>query len=287
MSRVTLTLATLASAALFAACAAQPAGSDARTATIQRAANDVPHISAPDAETLAYGVGYAYAQDNVCMVADHLVTARGERSRWFGAAATGLLARRVLPNEQIDFLVGAHMDDAALERAWHRDTSVEARSMVRGYVEGYNRYLADQAGKLPAACNGQPWVRPMKVAQYYLAFEILMTQAGVTALADAMLGARPPTPTSALPAPLNLADAADAMREAGVLDSPLGSNAWAFGRDVTADSRGLLVGNPHFPWAGTNRSWQMHLTVPGKLDAMGAGIGLVPAISIGFNRDVA
>jgi acyl-homoserine lactone acylase PvdQ len=46
---------------------------------------------------------------------------------------------------------------------------------------------------------------------------------------------------------VNLADAADAMREAGLLDSPLGSNAWAFGKDTTANGSGLLLGNPHFP----------------------------------------
>ena len=36
-----------------------------------------------------------------------------------------------------------------------------------------------------------------------------------------------------------LADAAQAMREAGLLDSPLGSNAWAFGRETTANGSGL------------------------------------------------
>ena len=79
MKTVTTLLAPLAAAALLAACATAPAGPDARTATIQRTANGVPHISAPDPETLAYGMAYAYAQDNVCMTADQLVTVRGER----------------------------------------------------------------------------------------------------------------------------------------------------------------------------------------------------------------
>ncbi len=287
MSKTAYTLAAIASTALLAACATQSTGPDARTATIQRTAYGVPHISAPDSETLAYGVGYAYAQDNVCMFADQMVTARGERSRWFGGGARALLGRRMLPNEQIDLFVAAHVDDGALKGAWQRDASEEARAMVRGYVEGYNRYLADQAGKLPAACYGQPWVRPMTVAEYYRAFEIVMTQAGITALADAMLGARPPAAGSASATGADLVAAADAMREAGLFDSPLGSNAWAFGKEVTADGRGLLLGNPHFPWAGTNRFWQMHLTVPGRLDVMGASLALIPAINVGFNRDVA
>jgi acyl-homoserine-lactone acylase len=65
------------------------------------------------------------------------------------------------------------------------------------------------------------------------------------------------------------------------------SNAWAFGRDSTADGRGLLLGNPHFPWKGTNRFWEMHVTIPGSLDVMGVSIGNFPAVVIGFNKDVA
>ncbi|MBC7731928.1 MAG: penicillin acylase family protein, partial [Bacteriovorax sp.] len=287
-------LTPLAAAALLTACATQPTGPEARTATIQRTANGVAHVSAPDAQTLAYGVAYAHAQDNVCQTANQLVTVRGERSRHFGGAATtGLLGRRVLPNEQIDFFIAAHMDDAALDKQWAA-TSAEAQQLASGYVAGYNRYLADRAGTLPVACNAQAWVQPMTLREYQRLAELSSVQAGIAALADAMLGARPPAaapdakPAAALLlAPIDLADAAQAMRDAGLLDSPLGSNAWAFGKDATANGSGLLLGNPHFPWAGVNRFWQMHLTIPGQLDTMGAGIGQNAVVQIGFNKDVA
>jgi len=280
-------MAPVAAAVLLAACATPPGGPDARTATIQRTANGVPHISAPDPETLAYAMAYAYAQDNVCMTANQLVTVRGERSRYFGAATPGLLARRMLPNEQIDFFIAAHMDDAALERTWTTNASAESLALARGAVAGYNRYLADNPGKLPVACNNQPWVRPMTLAEFRRQGELTAVQAATAALADAMLGARPPAPTAALATPVHLADASEAMREMGLLDSPLGSNAWAFGKDTTANGSGLLVGNPHFPWAGVNRFWQVHLTIPGNLDVMGVGIGNFPNVTIGFNKDVA
>ena len=288
MRPLTATLAPMAMAALLAACASVPGGPDARTASIQRTANGVAHITAPDAETLAYGMAYAYAQDNVCLTADQLVTVRGERARTFGAATPGLLARRMFPNDQIDLFIAAHMDDAALARAW-ASASAENQAMARGAVAGYNRYLSDAAGKLPAACNNQPWVKPMTLAEFRRQAELTAVQAATAALADAVLGAKPPAvKSSAAPAaPVNLADAADAMREAGLLESPLGSNAWAFGKETTANGSGLLLGNPHFPWAGVNRFWQVHLTIPGNLDVMGVGIGSFPGVTIGFNKDVA
>jgi hypothetical protein len=90
----------------------------------------------------------------------------------------------------------------------------------------------------------------MSMAEFRRQGELTAVQAATAALADAVLGAKPPAAakSSAAPTePVNLADAADAMREAGLLDSPLGSNAWAFGKDTTANGSGLLLGNPHFP----------------------------------------
>lgn len=270
-----------------------PAGTEPRTATITRTTHGVPHIVAPDLETLAYGVAYAHAEDNACQTAEHLVTVRGERSRFFGGgAATGTFGLRQLPNEQIDAFVATTVDDAQLERQWS-SASADMRALMRGYVAGYNRFLADRAAALPAACRGQPWVRPMTEADFRRATEVLSMQAGLVALADGMLGARPPAPTmSGVPAtpgavPVAMADAVAAFREIGLVDPPWGSNAWAFGAQTAAGGRGVLIGNPHFPWTGTNRFWQMHLTIPGRMDVMGASIGLAPWVQIGFNRDVA
>lgn len=277
-------------AALLAACAtpsAAPPAAPVASATILRTAHGVPHISAPDLETLAYGLAYAHAQDNVCLTAQQLVTVRGERSRHFGPEATALLGRRPQPNRVIDAFVAAYMDDAALEQAWQKDASADVQALARGYVAGYNRFLADEGARLPVACRGQGWVRPMTLAEFRRLQEVLLVQAGIGSLADAVVAAQPPAAgTAALPAP-SLAQAEAAARELGLLEPPIGSNAWAFGRESTETGAGLLVGNPHFPWAGANRFWQMHLTVPGRLDVMGAATGQFPMVQIGFNRDVA
>lgn len=279
------TALTLAAAALLGACATAPTPQP-RTASIQRTAHGVPHITAPDLQTLAYGVAYAHAQDNVCQTAQQLLTVRGERSRHFGPKASALLGRRMLPNPQIDLFIAAHMDDAALAAAWSR-ASADTQALAQGYVDGYNRFLADHTGHLPAACNGMAWVQPMTLAHYHRLTEVASVQAGIGALADAMLGARPPAAAAATAPMPSSTELAQAAREAGLVDPPLGSNAWAFGKDATGTGHGLLLGNPHFPWAGMNRFWQMHLTVPGRMDVMGAATGHSALVQIGFNKDVA
>jgi len=303
MRRVFATrLLPVTAACALAACSSLPGGTGGGTATIIRTTHGIPHITAPDVETLAYGVAYAHAQDNVCQTADHLLTARGERSQWFGEKGVGILGVRTLPNPVIDVFVAAHMDDAHLAKLWAASSPAN-QAQARGYVAGYNRFLQDHAGKLPAECNGQPWVRPMTLADFYRTTEVVQVQAGAGALADAIFAAKPPqaeaaktsaapnTEFTAKPSPEptaeRLAAAQELMREAGLLDSPLGSNAWAFGKDVTANGKGMLLGNPHFPWVGTSRFYQMHLTIPGQFDVMGASIGLSSVVQIGFNQDVA
>jgi acyl-homoserine-lactone acylase len=87
--------------------------------------------------------------------------------------------------------------------------------------------------------------------------------------------------------------AAEAQRLLAQTDLPtwdvhaFGSNAVALGRDLTNDGQGALLGNPHFPWFGISRFHAVHLTIPGRYDAMGAAIYGFPLVNIGFNRFVA
>jgi acyl-homoserine-lactone acylase len=281
----------LSIAALLSSCATTPAPG-ARSVTIERTTYGIAHITAPDHEGIAYGVAYAHAQDNVCQTAEHLLTVRGERSLFLGPQATGELGLGRLPNAQIDLFVRSHMDDAALARAGAAN-SEEVKAALRGYVAGYNRYLQDTGpAGLPEACRNKPWVRPMTLADLSRTTEMSMIQGGLAALAGAVLAAAPPSPgakTSEATVPLEQAVAE--IGRHGFNTNPdggeLGSNGWAFGRNATPDGRGLVLGNPHFPWTGTNRFWEMHLTIPGKLDVMGATGGLSPVVAIGFNKDVA
>ncbi len=289
---LTLIVAAVAAAAL-AGCSLMPAA-PAHTVQIERTPYGIAHITGATYEGLAYGTAYAYAQDNVCTLAQQLVTVRGERTLYFGPAATGLLGLRTLPNPQIDLFMRAHMDDAALARA-NALLGPAAQAAVRGYISGYNRYLKDAGPQgLPAECRGAPWVTPMTEADWSRLTEASMVLGGAAALGDAIVGAAPPAKTTGAAAPVAVTPqqaAAELARygvgERGGEGGELGSNGWAFGRNATPDGSGLLLGNPHFPWVGINRFWQVHLTIPGTLDVMGATAGASPIVSIGFNKDVA
>jgi len=269
-------------AALIAAtiAAAAPAEAQRRArydATVTRTTYGIPHINARDHAGLGYGVGYTAGEDNVCVLAEQLVTVRGERARFFGDVPVNPAAQGGATNVESDIFHRVTGDPALLARNVGK-LSADARALISGFAAGYNRYLRDAAGRLPAPCGGQLWVRAMTMEDALLVMQGALVP-GV--FLRQVAAAQPP---SAAPA------AGTAAVGLPVLDNPataLGSNGWAFGSLATANGRGLLVGNPHYPWEGPNRFRQMHLTIPGRMDVMGAGLIVTPLVGIGFNKDVA
>ena len=67
----------------------------------------------------------------------------------------------------------------------------------------------------------------------------------------------------------------------------LGSNGLGIGRDGANGERALLLSNTHFPWQGSERWYEIHLTIPGKLNVIGAALQGVPVVNLGFTRGVA
>lgn len=246
-------------------------------AQIVRTKYGIPHITAKDYGGIGYGQGYVFAQDNLCLLADKIVSVNGERSKYFGPEATNVVAFSDTKNLESDFFFKANLDLKPL-RASLAKGPADYRQLVEGYVAGFNRFLADTPkDRLPAECRGKAWLRPIKVDDMLLLNEERMIQASGGAWLRQVNAAAPP---SAKPvAQLGLPDMAQTLG--------LGSNGWAFGRDVATNKTGLLLGNPHFPWETTNRFYETHLTIPGKLDVMGVTIGGAPGMSIGFNKDVA
>ncbi|MCA5973563.1 MULTISPECIES: acylase [Pseudomonas] len=259
-------------------------GNQAARAEIRRTGFGVPHIVAANERGLGYGIGYAYAQDNLCLLANEVVTVNGQRSRYFGPDKATLEQRN---NMASDLLFQWLNTPQALADFWNAQPR-EIRQLMQGYVAGYNRSLAEQTTQgLPQPCAAE-WVRPISTDDLLRLTRRLLVEGGVGQFAEALAGATPPAQQKPLQVDAQQAQAlqlAAARNQRFALER--GSNAVAIGRELSANGRGMLLANPHFPWGGGMRFYQMHLTIPGKLDVMGAALPGLPLINIGFNQHLA
>nr|WP_301308834.1 acylase [Pseudomonas migulae] len=263
---------------LAATARSQP---DQATADIRRTSFGVPHIRAENERGLGYGIGYAYAQDNLCLLANEITTVNGERSRYFGPEQFTVEERE---NQVSDVFFNWLNTPQAVSAFWQAQTP-EVRDLMEGYVAGYNRSLAERRAQgLPQQCQGE-WVRDITALDLVKLTRRLLVEGGVGQFAEALAGATPPNTVARNANASASFEVADVRRQRFALDR--GSNAVAVGSERSFNGRGMLLANPHFPWVGGMRFYQMHLTIPGKLDVMGAALPGLPMINIGFNQHLA
>ena len=268
--------------------------------TITRTAYGIPHIVGADFGSVGYGYGYAFAEDNICTMAADYITVEGKRSRWFGPAKSYTMQGNgvSVTNLDSDFfwteVQQSHVVDGMLHRPAPFGPRPAVKQAVRGYVAGYNRYLHDVGGaegiKDPA-CHNAGWVHPITTHDAYLRFYQIVLLAGEDVAMPGIADAQPPSPDDPLP---GVTGAPDPARTSRLLTDGwhqtmggLGSNAVAVGSDGTKNGHGLLLGNPHFPWTDTERFYQAHLVIPGKLDVSGASLFGVPVVLIGHTKTMA
>lgn len=250
-------------------------------AEIRRTSFGVPHIRASDERGLGYGIGYAYAQDNLCLMANEVLTVNAERARYFGAEGQTLEQR---DNLSSDVFFSWLNTPQAVAGFWQAQPPA-VRERMQGYVEGYNRQLAERRVRgLPEQCQGD-WVRPLATSDLVKLTRRLLVEGGAGQFAEALAGATPPGVTAQAALSEGHWQLAAARQQGFALDR--GSNAVAIGSERSFNGRGLLLANPHFPWIGAMRFYQMHLTIPGQLDVMGAALPGLPLINIGFNQHLA
>jgi acyl-homoserine-lactone acylase len=282
-------------------------------ATITRTSHGIPHIVAKDFGSLGFGSGYATIQTSGCTLADVLLTARGERSRYLG------------PDQHYDdgvSMSGTNLQVDALVTDLHNRKVVEhlladklagpgkqARAMVAGYAAGVNAYLRKIGGvkNFPdKGCRNATWVQPnvTPLDIWYGVYTANILASTGHFLASIVSASPPNLADPGLPQiPLRAAAARFSQpdrKRLAHLDkakflaglgkdphSPFGSNATAVGRAVTSTGSGMLLGNPHFPWVGRYRFTQQQLTIPGKYDVAGASLIGSPVVNIGWNKNVA
>lgn len=251
------------------------------SADIRRTSFGVPHIRADNERGLGYGIGYAYAQDNLCLLANEITTVNGERSRYFGPDQFTVEERENLVS---DLFFNWLNTPQAVEGFWQAQTPA-VRDLIEGYASGYNRSLTERRAQgLPQQCQGD-WVREITAQDLVKLTRRLLVEGGVGQFAEALAGATPPKAVAHVAGdPLSF-QVANSRMQRFALDR--GSNAVAVGSERSFNGRGMLLANPHFPWVGGMRFYQMHLTIPGKLDVMGAALPGLPMINIGFNQHLA
>lgn len=225
----------------------------------------IPHVKADDWGSLGFGFAYATATDAVCVIAKDVQMVNGNLSAHFGADGGNL---------QSDIFHKAILTDAKLS-AYNQQQSDRARQINAGYVAGYNRFLQDHKDAMPASCAGAEWVRPITETDLVRLAIGVGIRYGLGRFQKQIADASPaPQPT-------------DRAQAQWSLPVGIGSNAIAIGRDLSASGRGILLGNPHYPWHGASRFHMIHLTLPGELDVMGASLLTTNRVAIGFNKDIA
>jgi acyl-homoserine-lactone acylase len=289
------------------AAQAAPPVSQPSGATITRTEHSIPNVVAEDLGGMAYGVGYAQAEDNICLLAEMWTTLRAERSLHFGPEGVESDLYNAYINKTAPF-------ERILDTPPPHGPSEDAFALLDGYVAGYNAYL-DHVGvdNIPdARCRGKAWVQRIDRMDVMRRLYELIGYGGRDLVRDGMVAAEPPPGASTaargpvpsettrlLESPLGeiipresrgavrpaqLAQLTEAFAER--IDTR-GSNAVGLGKDATENGSGLLLANPHWTWDGFDRFWQMHVNVPGRMHASGMGFIGQPLVMIGHNDHVA
>ncbi len=249
-------------------------------------------------------------------MANGYLTVEAQRSRYFGSNAgvpdtpgnnldSDIFWQSVIDRNTIPKLLAIQTGPDAI--------GTQLRSLISGYVAGYNHYLASvggSAGVSDPTCRGKAWVKPITTLDAYLLIYQIADMQGQVGDLPGIVAAKPPaTAGNATAADLTATATALSARAAAVTRTPpgtdglpsaqqlrqmirqqggIGSNAIAVGSAGTRDHQhGMLLGNPHFPWDGMDRFYEVQFTIPGTLNVEGATLYGLPLVVIGFTDTMA
>lgn len=267
-------------------------------ASLRRTSYGIPHIEADDFSSLGYAYGYAQAEDNLCLLAEDTLTIRGLRSRYLGPDGPYTIPSNgtTTTNLNADFFWRTTLTDEAI--APFRSTSdPEVLDASKGYVDGYNRYLAEiRDGRHPGrhqACRDKDWLFALEEQDMYRRYLRLAVLASSSVFVDGIATAQPPETTdTVLPSAEDLLSALEGEGSESLpfplgTELPIGSNMYGLSAGASRSGESMLFGNPHFPWEKTERLYLAHLKVGNDTEIMGAALYGLPAVLIGFNEHFA
>ena len=238
-------------------------------ATIRVTSYGIPHIMAENWGDLGFGYGYQFASDNLCTFAKHVIRVNGQMAKHFGRS-----------NEHLanDALLG-FFGRKSIIRMGLLQVDKRMASVSEGYAAGYNHYLKNIPVGRHKSCIDAEWLRPID------RFDVFRMSIYITLLASFS----DPRVADAVLA-LGMEETSDHSMLSSknfALSEAMGSNSYALGSEVTQTGKAMLLGNPHYPWRGPRRFYQVHMTIPGEMNIMGITILGSSLINVGFTDKLA
>ena len=216
-------------------------------ARILRDAYGVPHVYANTDADVAFGFGYAQAEDHLLQMAMNFRQAKGRLAEVKGASA--------LKSDEIALLWRVH--NVAGER--YGDLSEKTRRHIEAFAAGVNHYIAIHRAVLPHWVEDVRAVDVVALSRWLLL--LFAEQTGEPELSlKGMTTAVPKLP---------------------------GSNQWVIGPSRSQTGAPVLAMDVQLPYSAPFRLCEAHLVSDEGLNAMGATFLGLPVILVGHNHRIA
>jgi len=247
----------------------QPAGPDPATliaaaeqydVRILRDTWGVPHVFGATDADVAYGLGYAHAEDDFATIQNSLLASRGQLASVYGKDAA--------PN---DYMVHLLRIRDAVDAKYETDLSPETRAICEAYAAGGNHYAALHPDEV------KPGVLPFRGKDVVAGF---VHKTPLFFGLDGTLGR--------LFGPERRGNVSKrSTAQAGPMPVlALGSNTFSVGPSRSADGKTRIAINSHQPWEGPVTWYEAHLHSDDGWDTVGGVFPGTPIILHGHNRDL-
>ena len=250
------------------------------SSTLERTGHGIVHVTAKTYKGIGFGVGYAYTEDNRCLLAHRIAQVNGRLAEQLGPDIPVRMQAQAstMSSQLMDGLFRTYLDTDTIRAGFNSEPQA-VRDLAEGYAAGVNQYLKDKPNL--TACTAVNFTGDVTVDDVY---RMWMATAG-------LLGVEFAGPFLAIAQPIQTQTKAITREQKpptalAQADLNIGSNALAIGRDGVSEGGPLHLYNPHFPWEGIQRTYVVHARIPGELDVMGPTLGGFPLPVAGFNRHI-
>ena len=231
LALVILSLVALGTWEPLLATSAAPPPAHRYDSVIARDRWGVPHIFGKTDPDVAYGIGYAHAEDDFSTLQEVLAMTRGR----LGAMTGG-------DGAKTDYAVHLLGAQATVARDYDKQPA-DVRALLDGYASGLNRYAAQHPGEVRLAklfpVNGRDVAIGFVVRSPFFY--------GLDGVLGALAGDKP---LPAERAPKDPGADAPSTTPVGPNPTEAGSNAFAVAPKRSSDGWTRLVSNSHQPWRG-------------------------------------